>query len=87
MALHLTMGLVQDLYGVRLSDGGMQSKQRLTDPVLPVQHLSFMYVAVMCLAAVLLHRVMTTIPSVLFATYFAWAYLRFLQPHSGTLGR
>ena len=46
-----------------------------------------MYVVVMTLGAVLLHRVLAIVPSVIFGTYLAWGYLRFLQPHSGAVGR
>ena len=54
---------------------------------LPLQHLAFVYVVAMSLAATLLHRVLTTVPSVVFGTLLAWGYLRYLQPHSGAVGR
>ena len=59
--------------------------RRLTG--LPLQHLSFVYVVAMSLAAALLHRVLTIVPSVVFGTLLAWGYLRYLQPHSGAIGR
>ena len=46
-----------------------------------------MYVVAMVTGAALLQQSLQIIPSVLFATLFAWVYLRFLQQHSGSLGR
>ena len=65
-------------------------------PVLPrlcsrracwVQNLSFLFVAATTAGAVLVGQGLQVIPSVLFSTYLAWFYLRYLQQHSGALGR
>ena len=52
-----------------------------------MQNLSFVYVVAMSTGAVLLHQSLQIIPSVVFGTCLAWCYLRFLQQHSGALGR